>query len=251
MDKYLLVTKRTKAFTLVELSIVIVIIGLVIAGVTAGKSLVRQAQIRGVISDINKIRAGVNSYKLQYDALPGDHATAYNYFGSNCDATPANCNGNGNKLVEASSSINDNELLRIWQHLNLSGLLPGNYTGVASAGGDGNVTTGGVNVPKSPIGNNSSYYIISLTGAGINWAGQAVRNGNIIFLGQDQAASASHIAFLPVIDAYNIDNKYDDGKPYRADILAAHANACTTGSGISGTYQITTTNVCAMGFYLY
>ncbi len=39
-------------FTLIELSIVIVIIGLIVAGIIGGQSLVRQAKVRPIITNI-------------------------------------------------------------------------------------------------------------------------------------------------------------------------------------------------------
>jgi prepilin-type N-terminal cleavage/methylation domain-containing protein len=65
--------RKIMGFTLVELSIVIVVIGLIIGVVTAGQSLVRQAQIRSVLNDVNKYKTAWNAFKLQYDALPGDY----------------------------------------------------------------------------------------------------------------------------------------------------------------------------------
>lgn len=59
-----------QGFTLLELSIVIVIIGLIVAGISAGQSLVRQASLRSVISDVDKFRTAKNSFKLAYDANP-------------------------------------------------------------------------------------------------------------------------------------------------------------------------------------
>lgn len=242
--------QKIKAFTLVELSIVIVIIGLIIGGVVAGSALVNQAKLRSVLTDISKIRASVSTYRLQYDALPGDHQKAYDYFGNNCDATASKCNGDGNRQIAFSGVADDNEMIRFWQHLSLSQLFPGSFTGVSVAGGDGNVTKGGINQPASAFGNNSSYSIFNYPADGA-WTGQVIKPGNIIVLGQDQAATWSWIRVMPVADSYNIDSKYDDGKPYIGRILSLHNSSCAnSASGAAAIYQIDTNNLCAMGFYL-
>ena len=61
-----------EGFTLIELSIVIVIIGLIVAGVVGGQTLVLQAKIRSQISDFNKYKIAYNTFQLEYNAIPGD-----------------------------------------------------------------------------------------------------------------------------------------------------------------------------------
>lgn len=90
---------RQSGFTLLELSIVIVIIGLIVAGISAGQSLIRQAGVRGVISDFDTLTTALNTFKLQYDALPGDMDNASDYWSTDCDPTPTNCDGNGNREI--------------------------------------------------------------------------------------------------------------------------------------------------------
>lgn len=72
--------RKTKAFTLIELSIVVVIIGLIVAGVVAGQSLVKQAKIRGVIQNWQKYTAAVTAFQLQYNTIPGDMPNASSYW---------------------------------------------------------------------------------------------------------------------------------------------------------------------------
>lgn len=69
-------------FTLVELSIVLVIIGLVIGGVLVGKELIRAADIRANIADIEKLKTTINTFRLKYNCLPGDCLNATDYFSS-------------------------------------------------------------------------------------------------------------------------------------------------------------------------
>ena len=61
-----------QGFTLVELSIVIIIIGFLIAGISAGTSLIRQAGLSSVITDLTNYKMAVNMFKDKYGGLPGD-----------------------------------------------------------------------------------------------------------------------------------------------------------------------------------
>jgi prepilin-type N-terminal cleavage/methylation domain-containing protein len=67
-------------FTLIELSIVIVIIGLIVAGVVSGQSLITQAKLRSVASEYNKYDSATNTFYLEYNALQGDMSNAWEFF---------------------------------------------------------------------------------------------------------------------------------------------------------------------------
>ncbi len=66
---------KKSAFSLIELSIVLIIIGLLVAGITGGSSLIRSATLRSVMSEARNYSIVVNSFFVQYNALPGDYAT--------------------------------------------------------------------------------------------------------------------------------------------------------------------------------
>lgn len=90
--------RMKKGFTLIELSIVLIIIGLVIGGVMVGKTLIKSAEVSRAIGDLDKINAAVNSFKIKYNCLPGDCTNSTSLF----DSTVAG-NGNGNGLIEWAS----------------------------------------------------------------------------------------------------------------------------------------------------
>ena len=120
---------KNKGFTLIELSIVLVIIGLLVAGVIGGQSIVRSAQLRSVATEVQGIKTSLNTFKDYYDALPGDMDNAIDYWGA-AHATPSTCkftvgtgtqtcNGDGlghvNRQTDASNDTY--EMFRFWQHL--------------------------------------------------------------------------------------------------------------------------------------
>ena len=104
-------TRPNTAFTLIELSIVIVIIGLIVAGVVGGQNLVKQAKLRGIISEYNEYQVAYNSFKLEYNGVPGDFNRAADYgIGSN---------GNGDKKIATIHT----EAVLAWKHLYNAGLI--------------------------------------------------------------------------------------------------------------------------------
>src|SRR5437868_10560305 len=89
---------QSRGFTLVEMSIVLVIIGLIIGGILKGQEVIAGARQKAVINQINAVRAATNTYFDRYRALPGDDP-----HGSQLDAGAIN-DGNGDGIVGASSS---------------------------------------------------------------------------------------------------------------------------------------------------
>ena len=119
------IQNNEKGFTLIELSIVIVIIGLIVAGVVGGQSIVNQAKLRSIVTDMNKIQVAVNAFKLEYDALPGGFNRATDYWGAgNTD------NGDGNKIIRTTANgagAGSSEVGRVFQHLSLAEIMEGSF----------------------------------------------------------------------------------------------------------------------------
>ena len=109
-------------FTLVELSIIVVIIGILIAGIATGKSLIVQGELNSSIREIQSLKAIINSFQTRYDFLPGDLPNAVNYWPN---ATTSN--GNGNGFIDSTATLLEDTFT--FQHLSLSGMLPGNFFG--------------------------------------------------------------------------------------------------------------------------
>ncbi|MEK6746687.1 MAG: prepilin-type N-terminal cleavage/methylation domain-containing protein [Pseudomonadota bacterium] len=121
MQNYNLSTRKKDGFTLLELSIAIVIIGLVIGGVMVGKSLVNASEIRRKINDLNIITAAVNTFKTKYNCIPGDCNNTTSFL-SNISG-----NGDGDGWIEWSS-----ESIYATQSLYYAQLTPKNTTSVGS-----------------------------------------------------------------------------------------------------------------------
>lgn len=113
-------TTQRKGFTLVELSIVLVIIGLLIGGVLKGQSMIENGKIKRFASDVDGLVAAVYSYQDKFNAIPGDDPQALT---RGCAA-----NGNGNGLLETAA-----ERVCAYQSLISEGFLTGNAAGTTEA----------------------------------------------------------------------------------------------------------------------
>tara|TARA_B100001564_G_scaffold353796_1_gene363321 strand:- start:276 stop:1025 length:750 start_codon:yes stop_codon:yes gene_type:complete len=193
-----------KAFTLIELSIVLVIIGLIIGAITAANKLVEAAALQNVISEINDIKTAFNAFELQYQAYPGDFDKAYDYFGTSCDTVAADCNGNGNRLITYSGVATANEEIRIWQHLTLAEILPGSYAG------EGDINSGPDVVPFAS--RKKGKFFIENVRDDRSFGSVNVRYSDIVMLGLGGGEGESWWnASFTVGEALSIDSKIDDG----------------------------------------
>lgn len=260
-------------FSLVELAIVLVIIGLITGGILMGQDLIRASELNSVVTDLNKYKTAVNTFRLKYNAYPGDMANATLYWGradggspasSNCAAPNTNvtvptatCNGNGDGNI-AFGSLANSESYRAWQHLSLSGLVPGNFTGVGVLPNTTGWYTGviGTNIPASKLANVGYSFVNSQLsghcGPGIQWTAGTKFNvwQNHMYVAAASTDGLAWGAALVPAEAASIDSKIDDGLPGRGNINAYCAATCTTGTTTdTATYNLSSTSVsCGLLF---
>ena len=116
--------RRQSGFTLVEIAIVLVIIGLLIGGVLKGREMITNAKIKRIENDFSGVSAAIYAYQDRYGVLPGDDPTASTRFSGTWAGTD-NGNGNGNIDGSWTSTNNANESRKIWKHLRGAGLIAG------------------------------------------------------------------------------------------------------------------------------
>src|ERR1700752_4664261 len=92
--------KKNQGFTLIEIAIVLVIIGLLLGGILKGQELITSARVRNVISQQDGTKAAFFGFQDRFRALPGDYAQA----ATTIACTPACSNGNGNGQVTANGT---------------------------------------------------------------------------------------------------------------------------------------------------
>jgi len=116
--------KSQKGFTLVEIAIVLVIIGLLLGGILKGQEMITQAKIKNVIADVTGVSAAMYGYQDRYRALPGDDKGAGRWSGV---VPPASA---GNGVIEGvygSANAADESRL-FWDHLRRAGFVGGQGT---------------------------------------------------------------------------------------------------------------------------
>lgn len=173
-----------QGFTLVELAIVMVIVGLILGGVFKGQSLIDSARVRSISTEISGIRTAWYSFQERYRSLPGDFKNASMQIDS--AAQP----GNGNGRIDDSR-----ERAGVWQQLSLAGFIHGSFDGSQSSVGSANdVVCGPSTCPQNPF---NGYYKISYSAQAADAAGPA----HEIYTG----------AQIPVNILSQLDIKLDDG----------------------------------------
>ncbi len=120
--------KQQQGFTLIEIAIVLVIIGLLLGGVLKGQELIQNARVRNVIAQQDSIKAAYVGFLDRYRGPPGDLMLPIAL--ANIPAAPgiANCGGDGNSLVDTNP-----EAACAWSHLSRAGFITGSYTGALTA----------------------------------------------------------------------------------------------------------------------
>jgi prepilin-type N-terminal cleavage/methylation domain-containing protein len=115
--------KKAQGFTLVEIAIVLVIIGLLLGGILKGQEMITQAKIKNVIADFSGISAAYHGYQDRYRAIPGDDPNAATRWSG---ATAGS--GNGQVAGKYNSGTVTDESRLWWDHLRRSGFVSGNGT---------------------------------------------------------------------------------------------------------------------------
>lgn len=226
-------------FSLVELSIVLVILGLLTGGILTGQSLIRAAELRSSITSVQKYQTAVMTFRDKYFALPGDMPNAVDFWGAAAGGTArgvdstcfalttastdkTTCNGNGDGNIDLTV-----ENFRAWQHLANAGLVEGTYTGVADPAG-ANLAIPGKNVPELKMATVGATLFHS--GKYNNDSGSWFKHeaGNLFSIGKAYTSNETRIGFMLPEEAWNIDKKIDDGKPALGFMMSSRTADCTT-----------------------
>lgn len=213
-------------FTLIELSIVLVIIGLIVGGVLVGQDLIRAAELRSTISQIERYNVAANTFQGKYDGLPGDMTGAATFGFSTGNSGDLTADGDG--LVEGDAADPDStaeEIAAFFHHMTQAEMTSEPVTGNATAGYD-----------LADCDDESLMFPLSKYGKGVRvWA--ASHGGqNHFYLAnwtiEDGVVSAAGEALTPLA-AFNFDSKLDDGLPL-AGIVQVYEDIDTAGADESG-----------------
>ena len=208
--------KKSQGFTLVEIAIVLVIIGLLLGGILKGQEMITQAKIKNVIGDFSGIAAAYHGYQDRYRAIPGDDPNA----GTRWSGATA---GSGNGIVAGTynSGTATDESRLWWDHLRRAGFVSGTGTTSpfnATSGIIGVQTGDGAATPGVALGSFFSTIICSTN--------------------------------LPDKIAIAVDNQMDDGDArtgnVRAQLQTAGPNPAINATADTNNYAETGTNSYTM-----
>ncbi|MGH1399221.1 MAG: type II secretion system protein [Alphaproteobacteria bacterium] len=209
-------TPSESGFTLVELAVVMVIIGLLVGGVLKGQQLIENAQITRTIRDVNSYIAAHHGFYDKYRAFAGDMWNATTRL-SGCTGTNFCSGGDGNSRVGDAmpemSVYNSNALAensQFWKHLALADMINGIDTSVDTSNKN-NFAWGGSHPAAKVAGGFDVMYISSNST-------ELEPGANFVITGVAGRASP----YLPPSVAYQIDAKMDDGKPNTGSVRAEY-----------------------------
>ena len=190
-------------FTLIEVAIVLVIIGLLLGGVLKGQELITGARVRNLIQQQDGVKAAYFGFLDRFRALPGDYGQATaNITGiaaGPCGTPTANGNGDGNGQITATG--NENTL--VWEHLSKAGFINGTYT----------CATGTPTQATSPTNPYGQFLVLMFNNTYLG-TGTVPNRHNLSTGGQ-----------IPSDILAEIDRKVDDGNPQQGSFRAGTANA--------------------------
>ena len=232
-------SSKKSAFSLIELSIVLIIIGLLIAGVTGGASLIKSSELRSVMGEARGYAVVVNAFYTQYNALPGDYGTVLgtaDYFGDN-DGTI--------EYAKGVTNIYDSEANVAWSQLASVGAAPAVPTLKLIKGAVPGTLIPLTNFPASKVKSAgwqfdyiSTQNVVVLTGT----IAEAAVAGNTL----NTLASG----VITPADALSIDAKIDDGIANTGKVKGGLTGATTTSACIStAAYAVTNaTKTCSLTY---
>jgi prepilin-type N-terminal cleavage/methylation domain-containing protein len=183
--------RSVQGFTLIEIAIVLVIIGLLLGGVLKGQELITGARVRNLISQQDGIKAAFFGFQDRYRALPGDYAAA----DQNINCTGGCPSGNGNGRVEDAAG--SKEYIFTWTHLTAAGFLNGSYTA-----NSGTTTVSQDTTPKNP-------YSVFIELAYDKQYGDPTASATT-----PDKHNLKTGPQVPVEIVAEVDRKIDDGRPY-------------------------------------
>lgn len=248
MSRTATIYKNRDGFTLIELSLVLVIIGLVIGGVLVGKDLIKSAETRSAVSLITQIETATLTFRTKYNCIVGDCPNATDIFGNYANYATCNAmtngvgNGNGNGIIDfGGGAWWQCENVMAIKTLALSGLLPAS---TVSPCWNSVAVFNGINDKCAYFYNDDLYVQVP-----------ARKLNTLNFSGLSNTGSLATATASP-IQTWQMDLKLDDGVPNTGKFRGLDTTAQTGGAIIAnscstaGAYNNSDALSCRILYYL-
>ncbi len=259
-----------KGFSLVELSIILVTIGLLIGGVMVGQSLVDSFKIQKTMTVINELHLAAQRFKQVYNYPPGDLPNAHSLFGAGCgvNAITSNissnnngCNGDGNGYINISNtypaySTNPTEARLFWMHLSEAGMLEksngAKYSRLLFTSATWDKPNFIANSPQIPL--NETYLLVHAPVWDSNYTTQPSGSQSTYAFITVGGKTPGNIFGTPgplIRQAMAIDTKMDDGHANKGIVRSNGSNACIDDTTLTWTQtpDDPDTESCVMFFF--
>lgn len=242
-----------RAFSLVELSIVLVVIGLLTGGILVGKDFIEGAELQRLVKDAGSYTAAADAFRTQYKAWPGDFNEGLTYWGDNTglctnasytDGTFGACNGDGNGFITTNGTGTAREDINVWLQLGSAKMVPEtfNYTSTFNETRYRDYT-----YPGTVRGGafTLQYYGSPAALGTIN-----SQNGHFLKAGVPSSAATNvALSILSPQEAASIDKRIDDGNAAAGGFMAQTGSGGTCFSGSDYNMTLTTPG-CVIYFAL-
>lgn len=235
--------QKGNGFTLVELAISLMIIGLLIAGVLKGKELVDNARATQLVRQVKAYETAIISFEAIYNALSGDIRNPGTRI-PGCTASPCNVPGNGDKRIGATiyggnsvAASNTEERHTFWIHLAAANLI----SGIDVNGYGSGTPEFGKDYPSTPFG--AGFQAVHFVWSGGLSDGLLWRsfNGNFLKISPNASATTTNnVGTTTARQAAFIDRKMDDGMPNQGIVFSWNCSN-ETGTDSNGYRETTTT----------
>jgi len=228
--------RNVQGFTLVEIAVVLVIIGLLLGGVLKGQELIASARVRNLADQQAGIQAAYYGFQDRYRAVSGDMPSSQ---ADNAIQATVNTGGDGNGKIDTDWT----EVNAVWEHLAKSGFLKGSYDGSGSKS----------DRQTAPANVFNGIQVLARDDGYIDPSSHSPPDRLVLYMGRN----------VPAAIARELDVKLDDGRPETGVLrnattssgvfsgLAGSANGCTASPNSETIWDIDTNVQDCNPVYLY
>ncbi len=239
MSKYIPANRSQAGFTLVELAIVMIIIGLLIGGVLKGQELISNSQVTATIAQVKGTTAATTTFEDMYNGLPGDINGARISGCTGVCAPAVTAITNNNVINSAFTAAPIVEGIAYFQQLGAADLLTGIDTSAAST------ATWNSRFPSGKL-SGTGLHVDSITGLAAELpnmmaGGPAPNAGLYLALHGTQNGAVAATGVITPTRAFQMDTKIDDGLPQTGSVRGAGAATCQVGTAYN---QAVNTALC-------